>query len=56
MMHEYQKKGLRKFAFRKCLILSNMFLVDQTRQAEKMPSEKEKREQAPAVQIGFFLR
>jgi hypothetical protein len=27
-MHEYQKKGLTKRAFRKCLILKDMFAVD----------------------------
>jgi hypothetical protein len=47
-LHEYQKKGLTEFAFRKCLILNEMFLAKRHGITQKKALKKEKREQAPA--------
>jgi hypothetical protein len=44
-----KKKWLRKFAIRKCLILKKAILVVLDEQKPEWPSQKEKREQAPAL-------
>src|SRR5229473_1280830 len=49
ILYEYQKKGLTEFAFYKCMILKEMFLVQQYRLMGKKALKNEKREQAPAL-------
>jgi hypothetical protein len=49
-LHEYKRKGLTKFAIRKSLILKDAILVVLGLQQAEMWIEKEKREQAPALQ------
>jgi hypothetical protein len=48
-LHEYQKKGITEFAFRKSLILKKAILVVLGLQRLNGCPEKEKREQAPAL-------
>jgi hypothetical protein len=49
-LYEYQKKGLTELAFRKWVILNEMFLAKQRGLTRKKALKKEKREQAPALQ------
>jgi hypothetical protein len=48
-LHEYQTKGITKFAFRKLLILKDAILVVWGKQGRNGCPGKEKREQAPAL-------
>jgi hypothetical protein len=48
-LHECQKKGVTKFAFRKLLILKDAILVVWGKQGRNGCPGKEKREQAPAL-------
>jgi hypothetical protein len=54
-LHEYQTKRLTKFAFRKWLILKDMFLVEQEGQGGKSSPKKEKQQQAAALHIEFSI-
>ena|SRR6266849_6888039 len=53
-LHEYQKKRLTEIAFRKRLILKGVILVVSEGQEPKINPKKEKREQAPALQLEFY--
>jgi hypothetical protein len=48
ILHEYQKKGLTKIAFRNLLILKDAILVVWAGKGRNACLEKGKREQAPA--------
>jgi hypothetical protein len=55
-LYDDQKKRLTKFALRKGLIRKEMFLAEQNRERRKNELEKEKREQAPALQTWLSTR
>jgi hypothetical protein len=55
-LQEYQNKAFTKFAFHKCLILKEMFFVEQAGYEPKSQPKKKKREQAPALQTELSTR